>query len=102
MKPHETFVVGTRVAVYFHPVVFGVVVGRCALTGGYIIQPHDPDASPLTASPFVTVREEAFKNAHHVYVGERIVAGGPSITRERVEELAVQYGGEVRQGSGVP
>ncbi len=53
--------------------------------------------------PMIVVNREDFDNAWHVVDNHRgnIIAGGPSISRKRAEELAEEKGGVVRQGRDI-
>jgi hypothetical protein len=54
----------------------------------------------ITRSALIVVSKDAFDKAWHVYNGAgEIIAGGPSISRERADQIASENGGIVRQGS---
>lgn len=103
----DPIAVGEEVVVYHSQGhLFGEVVGGPRYTavealfgrayGVYDVRVGDV---VFTCHTMVAVRRAAFEAAWHVYNAEgRIIAGGPRISRERAEELAVSMGGTAQQG----
>ena len=84
-------------------VVYGMITEAGIITKlGSFATTIQTRGGEVTRSPMIVVDREDFDRAWHVVDNNGdIVAGGPNLSKERVEALAEQKGGTVRRGRDI-
>lgn len=100
MSYKETLPIGTEVVAYGQPLELGVIESGPEenLLGNAAYRIRIDSGQIVNRAPLIVVRRSDFATSWHVWNHGHVVAGGPGISRERMDQYAAEHGGEVLYG----
>lgn len=100
MSDKEALPAGTEVVIYGQPLWLGVIVGGPDenLLGNVSYRIRCENGEIVKRAPSIVVRRTDFATSWHVWKDDQVIAGGPEISRERMDQYAAEHGGEVLYG----
>lgn len=100
MSDKEALPIGTGVVVYGRPLQLGVIESGPEenLMGNVAYRIRCEDGEIVRSAPLIVVRRTDFAISWHVWKDDEVIAGGPGISRERMDQYAAEHGGEVLYG----
>lgn len=102
MCDKEALPAGTEVVVvYGRPFKLGVIESgpeMDLLTGNVVYRIRCENGAIIKRAPLIVVRRSDFATSWHVWKDGQIIAGGPGISRERMDQYAAEHGGHVLYG----
>lgn len=101
VSDRETLPIGTEVVVYGQPLELGVIESgpeADLLTGIAVCRIRRENGEIVKRAPLIVARRSDFTTSWHVWKDSHVIAGGPGITRERVDRYAAEHGGDVLYG----
>ncbi|AKP58771.1 MULTISPECIES: hypothetical protein [Mycobacteroides] len=100
MNDKEALPIGTEVVVYGRSLQLGIIESGPEenLLGNVAYRIRCENGEILRRAPSIVVRRTDFATSWHVWKADQVVAGGPEISRERMDQYAAEHGGEVLYG----
>lgn len=100
MNDKEALPIGTEVVVYGRSLQLGIIESGPEenLLGNVAYRIRCENGEILRRAPSIVVRRTDFATSWHVWKDDQVIAGGPEISRERMDQYAAEHGGEVLYG----